>query len=241
MSNSDRVLRIRLVQNLCAILRNYTMNKVAKKGLFYDGIYYSVRITRRTYSDLVERLRTIADFQFQDPTNAAEYAVTEAWALIDSLYRLRKLIEDMPGLKQNSPQIQLFYRRTKSLKILRDSIQHLDEFIDQYVPYKIPAFGRLSWVYPVDNNRYKACMIAPGDIQPDLKLIPSHMGKKMRLPVDFVTLTANDSVCLTHMIYAMEQLIPWLNIQLDNNFNRKHQLVVICFGITTHYDILNNC
>ncbi len=236
MNNSD-ALRIRLQERLCKILRIYYLNRVAKKSLFLDGIYYSVRITRTTYNDLVGRLCTIADFQFQDPTNVAEYAITEAWTLIDSIYRLRRLLEDMPGLKQNSPQIQLFYRRTKNLKSLRDSIQHLDEFIDKYVPYKIPAFGRLSWIYPVENNRYKACMIAPGDIQPDWKLMPSHMGEKMRLPVDFVTLTANGSVCLTHMIDALEELIPWLNIQLDNNFTRKHQLVVIGFGITTKYDI----
>lgn len=241
MGNSDRVSHTRLVQQLCKILRIHTMNKVAKKALFYDGIYYSVRITLRTYHDLVERLRTLADFQFQDPTDVAEYAITEAWALVDSYYRLRKLLEDMPRLKQNSPQIQLFYRRTKCLKSLRDSIQHLDEYIHKYVPYKIPALGRLSWIYPINNNRYKACMIAPGDIQPDWKLMPSHMGKKMRCPVDFVTLTANDSVCLTHMIDALEQLIPWLNIQLNNNFNRKHQLVIACFEITTKYDILNNC
>ncbi len=241
MSNNDRVLHIRLVEQLCKILRIYTMHKFAKKALFYDGIYYSVRITRRTYYDLVERLRTLADFKFQDPTDVAQYAITEAWALVDSFYRLRKLLEHMPGLKQNSPQIQLFYRRTKCLKSLRDSIQHLDEYIDKYVPYKIPALGRLSWNYPINNNQYQACMIAPGDIQPDLKLMPTHMGKKMRCPVDFVTLTANDSVCLTHMIDALEQLIPWLNIQLNNNFNRKHQLVIICFVIETNYDILNSC
>lgn len=239
MHNNSRV-RIRLIEQLCKILRIHNLNKAANKyALFYDAIYYSEKSIRRTYNDLVIRLRTISDFQFQDPTDVAEYAITEAWTLVDSVYRLRRLLEDMPGLKQKSPQMKLFYSRTKCLKSLRDSIQHLDGFIDKYVPYKIPALGRLSWNYPINNNRYKACMIAPGDIQPDWKLIPSHMGKKMRCPVDFVTLTANNSVCLTHMIDALEQLIPWLNIQLDNNFNKKHQLIVICYGINVNYDILN--
>ena len=241
MNNNDKVLYRKLVEKLIKILMMHAMNKVAKKALFHDGIYYSVKMTRRTYHDLVERLRTLANFQFKDPTSFAEYAITDAWSIVDSLYRLRKLLEDMPDLKQKSPQLQLFYRKTKCLKNLRDSIQHLDEYIDKYVPYKIPAWGRLSWVCPTDQNHYKACMIAPGDIQPDWKLMPSHMGKKMRSPVDFVTLTTNNSVCLTHMIDALELLIPWLNIQLNNNFNRKHQLVIVCFGITTKYNIYNNC
>ena len=80
-------------------------------------------------------------------------------------------------------------------------------------------------------------MIAPGDIQPDWKLFPSHYGKKMRSPVDFITLTGNREVCLTEMIDVLERLVPWLNTQLDNNFGRKHQFVVLCAGITARYNI----
>lgn len=237
MNKDDRALRGELIEKLRKILMTYARNKVAKKALFHDGIYYSVEITRRTYHDLVERLHTLGQFQFVDPTSLALHAIADAWSVVDSLYRVRKLLEDMPGLKQNSPQLQLFYRKTRCLKSLRDSIQHLDEYIGKYVPYRTPALGRLSWVCPIHQNRYKACMIAPGDVQPDWKLMPSHMGKKMRSPVDFVTLTGNDSVCLTDMIDTLELLIPWLNIQLNNNFDRKHQLVVLAFGITTRYNI----
>lgn len=242
MNNDDRVLYRKLVEKLIKILKMHAMNKVAKKALFHDGIYYSVKMTHRTYHDLVERLRELAEFKFEDPTNIAERAITDAWSLVDSLYRLRKLLEDMPEIKQQSPQLQLYYRQTKTLKYLRDSFQHLDEYLHKYVPYKIPAWGRLSWVYPVGQNRYKACMIAPGDIQPDWKLMPSHMGKKMRSPVDFITLTTtlttSNSICITHMIDSLEALIPWLNVQLNNNFNRKHQLMVVCFGINTNYNII---
>lgn len=238
MNNDDQLLYSKLVEKLIRILNMHAMNKVAKKALFHDGVYYSVKMTFKTYNDLVERLHELAKFQFQDPTSFAECSITDAWSIIDSLYRLRKLLEGTPDLKQKSPQLQLFYRQTKTLKNLRDSFQHLDEYLHKYVPYKIPAWGRLSWIYPVGQNRYKACMIAPGDIQPDWKLMPSHMGKKMRSSVDFITLTTSNSICITHMIDALEALIPWLNAQLDNNFNRKHQLVVVCFGINTNYNII---
>lgn len=213
------------------------MNNVAKKTLFYDGIYYSIKMARSAYNDLVDKLSTITDFQVQDPNNSAESAITDAWFVIDSLYRLRKLLEDTPELKQKSTQLQLFYRKTKCLKDLRDSVQHLDEFIEKYVHQNIPAWGRLTWACPISQTEYKACMIVPGDFQPNENLMPSHKGEKIRTPIDLVCITTNKSVCLTHMIDALDQLMPWLNIQLNDCFNRKHQLVIACFKISTNNNI----
>ena len=59
----------------------------------------------------------------------------------------------------------------------------------------------------------------------------------MRSPIDFITLTGNREVCLTEMIDALEQLVPWLNTQLDNNFDRKHQFVLMGAEVTVRYNI----
>jgi hypothetical protein len=91
----------------------------------------------------------------------------------------------MPNLKQKSSELQLFYVKTDCLKTLRDSIQHLDDYLPKYATNKIPAWGRLSWIYPISEYRYKACMIAPGDLQPDLKLCASHYGKNA-IPFDIL-------------------------------------------------------
>jgi hypothetical protein len=234
-----------LMKKLIVLIKIYVNNKITKKTVFHDGIYYSVRMIQRTYNNLIDKLKELAEFKFSDPTIAAEMSISEVWFLVDSLYRLRKLLEDTPDLKQNSPQLRIFYEKTKILKNFRDSFQHLDEFLQKYIPYKIPAWGRLSWVYPVNQNRYKSCVISPGDIQPDWKLWPTHMGEKMRSPIDFITLTTtlttimikNHSICITHIINALDALVPWLNIVLDNNFTRKHQLMVACAGINTNYNI----
>ena len=209
-----------------------------RKALFHDGIFYSVEIVRRIYQDLVERCLTLGQSQLDNPVNLGSRAIADAWSIIDSLYRIRRLLEDMPNLKQKSPELQLFYRKTDCLKSLRDSIQHLDDHISTYATNKTPAWGRLSWVYPVNEYNYKACMIAPGDVQPDLKLWPSHCGKKMRRPVDFITLTGKEEACLTEMIDALEKLVPWLNTMLEQNFNRPHQFILACGGITVGYNIL---
>jgi hypothetical protein len=209
-----------------------------RKALFHDGIFYSVEIVRRIYQDLVERCLTLGQFQIDNPIDLGSHAIADAWSIIDSLYRIRRLLEDMPNLKQKSLELQLFYRKTDCLKSLRDSIQHLDDHIPKYATYKTPAWGRLSWVYPINEYSYKACMIAPGDVQPDLKLCPSHYGKKMRRPVDFISLTGKEEACLTEMIDALEKLIPWLNTMLEQNFVRQHQFVLAGYGITAKYNIL---
>ena len=236
MSNDD-ILYNRLVEQLCAILRMHIMNKLAKKTLFYDGIFYSIKMARSAYNNLVSTLCKLTSPQTQETKELAEAAITEAWSIVDHLYRLHRLLEDTPELHKRSLQYEIFYRKTKQLKDLRDSIQHLDGQIMEYVHFKIPAWGRLSWVSPTSHENYKACMIVSGDFNVGWNLMPSHMGEKMRAPIDFITLTAKNSVCLTHMIDAMEQLMPWLNSQMNDYFNRKHQLVVMCFGITTNYDI----
>lgn len=238
MNNDERDLHSRLIGQLCAILMMHTMKKKnAKKTLFYDGIHYSIKMARSSYKNLVDKLSIIADFKVQDLEPLAESAIAEAWSIVDSLHRLRKLLEGTPELKQKSPQLQLFYRKTECLKDLRNSIQHLDGSIEEYVCHQIPAWGRLSWVYPVSEQRYKACMIAPGDFQPDWKLMPSHIGEKMRPPVDLICITTNKTVCITYMIDALGQLLPWLNIQLNGYFNRKHQLMIMLGGISTNYNI----
>lgn len=237
MNNGDKVLFNRLVEKLCAILRMYAMNKVAKKTLFYDGIYYSIKMTRSAYNNLVGTLCKLTDLQIQEPPGVAEAAITEAWSIVGHLYRLHRLLEDTPELNKRSPEYKVFYRKTKHLKDLRDSIQHLDERIMKYVLYKIPAWGRLSWVCPTSHNNYKACMIVSGDFNAGWNLMPSHMGEKMRPPIDLITLTAETTVCLTHMIDALDQLMPWLNNQMNDYFNRKHQLVIMCANITTNYNI----
>lgn len=208
------------------------MNNIDKATLFYDGVYYSVKMARTAYKNLVEKLCTITNSQVIEPSDL-EHAVTEAWSIVDSLWRLYHLLNTTPGLKQNVPELVLFYRKIKLIEDLRHSIQHLENYLEQYSRDKIPAWGRLTWVCPISQTKYKACMILLGDYQPDLSLMPSHLGQNIRDPIDFISLTTNRTVCLTHMIDALDKIMPWLNDQLQNIFNRKHQLIYVSFGIDT--------
>lgn len=237
MSN-DANLQAELMQELCTILARHTVNtKLANKTLYYDGIFYSIKMARRSYNDLVNTLCKLANLQIGESTELAEAAITEAWSIVDHLYRLHRLLEDTPELSKKSPHYQVFCRKTKHLKDLRDSIQHLDDHVVKYVLHKIPAWGRLSWVCPTNQNSYKACMIISGDFNAGWNLMPSHMGQKMRDPIDYITLTAENAACLTDMIDALDQFLPWLNSQMNDYFNRNHQLMIMAFGITTNYDI----
>ena len=211
-------------------MNNININKVP---LFYDGIYYCVKMARSAYKSLVEILCELAltNCKGKELEDLAEPAVVEAWSIVDSLNRLYQLLNHTPRLKQNAPELVSFYRKIKPIEDLRHSIQHLDKYLEQYSRDKIPAWGRLSWVCPISQTRYMACMILLGDYQPNPSLMPSHLGENMRKPIDFITLTTKNSVCLTHMIDALDRIMPWLDEQLENIFNRKHQLIYVGFGI----------
>lgn len=117
MNNDDLALRRKLIGRLDKILKAHVMNKVAKKALFHDGIYYSVEIARRIYHDLVERCHTLGQFQFDNPIDLGGHAIADAWSVVDSLYRIRRLLEDMPSLKQNSPpRYSCFIERRVALR-----------------------------------------------------------------------------------------------------------------------------
>jgi len=43
----------------------YAMNKVARKMLFFEGIYYSIKMSRSAYNSLVGTLCKLTDLQSQ--------------------------------------------------------------------------------------------------------------------------------------------------------------------------------
>ena len=49
----------------------------------------------------------------------------DAWSIVDSVHRLRELLDQMPGLKKNTSAYQSFVRKTKIAKDFRNTAQHM--------------------------------------------------------------------------------------------------------------------
>ena len=70
MSN-DANLQAELMQELCTILARHTVNtKLANKTLYYDGIFYSIKMARRSYNDTwLTRCVNLRTFRLENQPN----------------------------------------------------------------------------------------------------------------------------------------------------------------------------
>jgi len=145
--------------------------------------------------------------------------------MIDSSYRLRELIWDMPGLakKRRSVELRKFRGNTASIEDLRHKVQHLKGEIRPLVSTDQPVWGILSWVslFEEKPDLVRQCRLAAGTLSPYFG--PPTKLEKMWLtpPVDRVELTAHPiSVSLTDTYKAVERVARALEEALQEAFKR---------------------
>lgn len=65
--------------------------------------------------------------------------------MIDAIHRLRELLQHLPGLKRNQPELQIFLRKTRAVEDLRHFVQHFRSEIESFTSCGMPLWGTLSW------------------------------------------------------------------------------------------------
>jgi hypothetical protein len=201
-----------------------------KQILFYDGIRYSVEMADLAHQRLREILYEIS----QKPTTAttapeADYfdhaaAVLDAWSIVDLVHRLRDLLYQVPGIKQNSPALQLFTRKTVEIEILRNAVQHLNQQIHQMAAENLPVWGALSWISMPDPEfkSVYSCTLVAGTWFERREPLVSPLGKTLSPPVDLITLEAsNCSVCLSDVMRSVEAVVRSLEEILSEQFKDR--------------------
>ena len=115
--------------------------------LFLDGIRYSLQAFELSSRRLAETLHHLAHLtkDREDLGELISAATVDAWSIVDSVHRLRELLQQLPGLKKNTPELQLFLRRTASIEDLRHYFQHFRTEIDSFVEKSMPLWGTISW------------------------------------------------------------------------------------------------
>ena len=128
-------------------LRRLPASADRRTVLFLDGIRYSIEIGDLSFGRLSKTLERIAELGESNEGLAAMIveAVSDAWVLVDSIHRLRSLVAQLPGLKQNQPAVQAFLRGTLSADTFRNYVQHFRSGIDGFVTSGRPLWGTLSW------------------------------------------------------------------------------------------------
>ncbi len=210
-----------------------------QKILFMDGIHYSVLMTRLAYSRLCSDLLVLSQNDYLRRTEGKEKlskqdsfsheisALSNAWQVIDSVNRFRELLRKTPGLKQNTKEMQLFFRQTINVERLRDNIQHLNEQIIEYVREKIPAWGTLNWVAKLDqtNKLLLFSMVAGSLFSKETPLI-NPCGRRVTVPIGLITLCADKEICLSDLVETqVTNIASWLELVLKTNITVLTQAV----------------
>lgn len=136
-----------------------------KAVLYFDGIRYSLHVFDLAAARLASTLLLLSREQ-EDKSAVADriaLAISDAWMLIDSIHRLRELVQQVPKLRKNLPELQLFLRRTRVVEDLRHFFQHFRTEIDAFVSQAMPLWGTLTWAYTEpETGEQRNYTIAPG-------------------------------------------------------------------------------
>lgn len=194
-----------------------------KHMLFYDGIRYSVEMADLAHNRLRETLYEIAQSPHAPDPASHDFAsaVLDAWSIVDLVHRLRGLIEQTPGIKQKSPPLLSFMKKTADVERLRNAVQHLNQQIHKIADLNIPVWGALSWVTLLDPELRSVwtCTLVAGTFFERSEPLISPLGKQFYPPVDLITLEAsNCSVSLSDAMRSVEQVVRSLEDHLREQF-----------------------
>ncbi|MFC1944515.1 hypothetical protein ACFLX5_03360 [Chloroflexota bacterium] len=202
-------------------LKNLPSGMPRKQILFLDAIRYSIEMAALAYSRLCSTLLEITITYGNaelDRSSSFISSFQDAWATVDSVYRLRTLLQRAPKFKQNMPGLQLFYRHTEVIDDLRNSIQHLGTEIEAILDKDIPALGILRWFALSDPERRSglSCIMLSGSIFSGQHDMVNPLGRTIDLPVELVTLTVSEyTVCLSDIMKDVLRLTNGIERSLE--------------------------
>lgn len=208
------------------------------QSLFFDGIRYSIDMVDVSYNRLQKTLTDIAVKRDIERIKMVT-AFSDAWSIVDSVYRLRSLLCQTPKLKQHSPYLKIFQQKTQDFEAPRHIIQHLNGIHKVVNNSDLHILGTLSWFTVLDNQTQegRTCVIGAGTL-PQSKFnyhLVNPCGKLVQLPTDLITLkvigkkddkknspVGIHSVSLSDVMQEVEKLTRGLESDLVNKFKVGH-------------------
>ena len=210
-------------------LRRLPTAMVQENVLFWDGIRYALSMADLAYLRLFDNLFELSRKveQASNIENADFHivsALSDSWSIIDSVHRLRELLQAMPGLKQNLTPLLLFRHRTKSYDDFRNAVQHLRRQIKGLVRSGEPVWGSISWIFfnPDRRDTLYSITLYGGTLYNQLsRPIINPVGRTVESPISQIRLTSYGiEVCLTDTHRHLDELTKFLEQALDQSIQK---------------------
>jgi len=194
------------------------------QAMFLDGIRFSIVMTELAYERLCETLRRAIQEEVVEPQfRIAASAVLDAWSMVDSIHRLRELLQQMRGLRR-SPELRAFLERTKGFEDLRHIVQHLRQEINALAMMGSPVWGQISWFILTDLAviRGKSCVLVAGRIIDGHYNVINPAGRPMTDSIGYIELRCKDKTASLSQGFAdVSQLCKGLENALREQFAGK--------------------
>ena len=170
------------------------INLDQQQASFFDGVRYAVEMADLAsirLADSLWRLSTVCQDTTLDHI-AMVSSFLDAWSIVDSIHRLRELLEQMPGLKKRSQSsvYRRFRQETAVVEDFRNIVQHLRGEIRELAKNGCPVWGTLDWLALTEPNTgiCRCCAMAAGRIVSGTQNIVNPCGKTIHGRIDYVTL-----------------------------------------------------
>jgi hypothetical protein len=206
-----------------------------KKLVFYlDGLRYSFQTANLATARLRETLDEIARLYSKEEytENQITSCLLDAWTLVDICHRVRELVQQVPGLPQKLPSIQIFLRITEHIENLRNYVQHFRSGIPNIPLQSNPLWGVLSWTST--NDKTICYTIFSGNLTPGVSGYSLPLDTHSSKFVDSIKLVANgvevDFDIISEQLDKIKKCISeWLD-QLPNIQRAKGKTMITRFG-----------
>jgi len=124
-----------------------------RQAFFLEGIRFSIEMIDVTHQRLQNVLRHISERSHAGEKLTPEpfaCVLQDAWSVIDSVHRLRGLLNHIPGISKRMriPAIRYFFQDSAVVEVFRNTIQHLPEEIrNEPLDPTWSVWGNLSWCW----------------------------------------------------------------------------------------------
>ncbi|MBI4442636.1 MAG: hypothetical protein HY649_04600 [Acidobacteria bacterium] len=180
-----------------------------------DGLRYAAEKIDLSSNRLYSHLSTISTGPETErvPPEVFTMCLTDAWSIVDNLWRLNLLLLRMPGLKRTS-DVEAHLRALRAVEKFRHGLQHLDERIAACARDQLPLWGTLAWVFFPDGptRSGRVFLMIPGSLRSGTHSFLNPAGEPITDIIDLVTLSAfGHKLELSFLVRRVSVLITGLD------------------------------
>ena len=206
--------------------------KPSQRDLFFflDGLKYSFKTVEYEAIKVQETIPEIEKSHFNQIENSNESEIIKltcsVWNIIDTVNRLRDLIQQTPTLKQKTPEVRKYVKETEIVNDLRNYIQHLRSGISEIPNPSSPVWGVIGWRNK--ENPLEYFFVQTGTNQDGLIMNSAAFDREKKEFVDSVLLTVNElSVDIEKLVSLTNSLkvfiVKWVK-ENDNQYSFESKL-----------------